>query len=156
VNDGYVQLKKHPLERVLQTRGRSTKNTPVKITTNFGIYDYAFNFHSDPELVSQAASFIGEIVEYVDPSLSLGDSGTAIAMMWAGRFSPLRPLGIVLSNKPVKDFQAIHHQAKAVNAWDWRVKDYILCRPDSIFNRRRNKRAIFDHVCIASGIRFAQ
>ena len=86
--------------------------------------------------------------------LAIRATVTAMAIMWAGRSRrpTIRPLGIVLSNKPVKDFQAIPHQAKAVNAGDWRVKDYILCRPDCLFNRRRSKRAIFDHVCIARAV----
>jgi hypothetical protein len=46
-------------------------------------------------------------------------------------------------------------QAKAVNAGHWRVQDYILGRPNSLFNRRSTKRAVFDHVRIASGVGFS-
>ena len=34
---------------------------------------------------------------------------TGMAIIWEGRFLPLRPLGIVLSDKPMKDFQAVPH-----------------------------------------------
>src|SRR6476620_11723310 len=70
--------------------------------------------------------------------LAIRATVTAMAIMWAGRSRPptIRPLGIVLFNKPFKDVEAVPQQAKAVNAGHWRVQDYILGRPNSLVNRR--------------------
>jgi hypothetical protein len=42
-------------------------------------------------------------------------------------------LVILLPNEPMKDFQTIPYQAKAVDAGDRGVQDYVFRRPDSLF-----------------------
>ena len=60
------------------------------------------------------------------------------------------PLRTVLSNKPMKDFQAVPYQAKAVNPGNWGVQNYIFSRLDSFFNGGTCMRAAFDHSALSA------